>query len=56
MRRQIIPLSRHGEVLLCGTCMDARGMVPDEATPGGRRSSMDELTERTLAADKVLVF
>ena len=31
-------------------------MEPGEATPGARRSSMDELTQRTLAADKVLVF
>jgi len=45
-----------GEVLLCGTCMDARGMIEDEVTEGARRSSMSELTERTVEADQVLVF
>lgn len=50
------PLARKGEVLLCGTCMDARGMVADEVMNGGRRSSISELTERTAEADKVLVF
>ncbi|MCX6363372.1 MAG: DsrE family protein [Actinobacteria bacterium] len=56
LERMLKPFTRHGEVLLCSTRMDARGMEPDEATPGARRSSMDELTQRTLAADKVLVF
>lgn len=45
-----------GEVLLCGTCMDARGIGEHEIMPGTRRSTMDELTAATLAADKVLVF
>jgi len=47
---------RKGEVLLCGTCMDARGLTDDELAEGSRRSTMDELAERTLAADQVLVF
>lgn len=49
-------LKRGGEVLLCGSCMDARGLADEEIVEGSRRSSMDELTERTLATDKVLVF
>ncbi len=47
---------RKGEVLLCGTCMDARGISDKEVINGCRRSTMAELAERTLAADKVLVF
>jgi uncharacterized protein involved in oxidation of intracellular sulfur len=43
-------------ILLCGTCMDARGLAEDALTTGARRSSMDELSEATLKADKVLVF
>ena len=43
-------------VLVCGTCMDVRGLVADEFIAGARRSSMDELTELTVSADKVLVF
>ncbi len=45
-----------GSVLLCGTCMDARGMTEADVMDGARRSTMDELAAATLAADKVLVF
>lgn len=45
-----------GGVLLCGTCMDARGVTDDDVLEGARRSTMDELGAVTLAADKVLVF
>lgn len=43
-------LAGAGNVLLCGTCMDARGL--DEATllEGARRSTMDELAAATLDA------
>jgi uncharacterized protein involved in oxidation of intracellular sulfur len=43
-------------VLLCGTCMDARGLTEAELIEGSRRSTMDELAQATAAADKVLVF
>ena len=43
-------------LLLCGTCMDARGLVEADLIDGARRSSMDELAAETLAADKVLVL
>jgi uncharacterized protein involved in oxidation of intracellular sulfur len=42
---------RKGEVLLCGTCMDARGFSDADILEGARRSTMKELAERTLAAD-----
>jgi uncharacterized protein involved in oxidation of intracellular sulfur len=45
-----------GQVLLCGTCLDARGITPGEIMEGARRSTMDELAGETIAADKVLVF
>jgi uncharacterized protein involved in oxidation of intracellular sulfur len=41
---------------MCGTCMDARGLTQDEMMEGPMRSTMDELVQATLAADKVLVF
>jgi uncharacterized protein involved in oxidation of intracellular sulfur len=56
LERMLKPILRKGEVLLCGTCMDARGLTEDELMEGARRSSMVELTERTMAADKVLAF
>lgn len=49
-------LSVNGRVLACGTCMDARGLGQGEMMTGATRSTMDELAEATLAADKVLVF
>jgi uncharacterized protein involved in oxidation of intracellular sulfur len=45
-----------GQILLCGTCMDARGLADTEMMAGARRSNMAELATLTLAADKVLVF
>jgi uncharacterized protein involved in oxidation of intracellular sulfur len=45
-----------GDILLCGTCMDARGMIDADVMDGARRSTMSELAEATTAADKVLVF
>ncbi len=47
---------RKGEVLACGTCMDARGLVDNELLDGAVRSTMQVLSEHTLNADKVLVF
>jgi len=48
--------ARNGEILLCGTCMDARGIADSEIVEGSRRSTLDELTELTKSSDKVLVF
>lgn len=45
-----------GKVLLCGTCMDARGISEEEIVKDAQRSTMDELADVTIAADKVLVF
>ena len=48
---------RHGgEVGICGTCMDARGMAETEIADGTHRSTLAELAEWTAWADKVLVF
>ena len=49
-------LAGKGDVLLCGTCMDARGISEAEIVPAARRSTIDELAQATLAADTVLVF
>ncbi len=47
---------RGGVVLLCGTCMDARGLTDADLVEGARRSTMEELAEQTMEADRVLVF
>ena len=49
-------LAANGKLLLCGTCMDARGIGDAELIDGARRSTMDELAEATATADKVLIF
>ncbi len=56
LERMLKPVVRKGEVLLCGTCMDARAFTEEEVCEGARRSSMSELAERTAQADQVLVF
>jgi uncharacterized protein involved in oxidation of intracellular sulfur len=56
VERMLKRLAGKGRVLLCGTCMDARGLSDAEMMDGARRSTMDELAAATLEADKVLVF
>jgi len=45
-----------GQVLLCGTCMDARGLAEADLMEGAQRSTMDVLASATAEAEKVLVF
>jgi uncharacterized protein involved in oxidation of intracellular sulfur len=47
---------RCADVVLCGTCMDARGITDSELITGTRRGTMPQLAKLTLTADKVLVF
>ena len=49
-------LRSQGQIGVCGSCMDARGITNDELAEGCHRSSMEELTTWTLWAEKVLVF
>ena len=55
--RMLSVVTRHGgQIGCCGTCMDARGLTEDMLIELAERSTMDELADWTLAADKVLVF
>lgn len=56
MERMLKRVIAKGRVMLCGTCMDARGLLEDELLDNAGRSTMDELAQRTADADKVLVF
>ncbi|MDP1741711.1 MAG: DsrE family protein [Polaromonas sp.] len=49
-------VSHAGIIGVCGTCMDARGISVEDLIPGSHRSTLDELTQWTAWADKVLVF
>lgn len=55
--RMLTVVTRQGGLVeCCGTCMDARGITEEMLVEGAKRSTMDALTDATLAADKVLVF
>jgi len=41
---------------VCGSCIEARGMAEADLLEGVHRSSMEELTDWTIWADKVIVF
>lgn len=48
---------RHGgEIGVCGTCMDARGIADPELTDAARRSTLEELTNWVQWADRTLTF
>ncbi len=49
-------LAGKGHILLCGNCMDVRGLSEDEILDRARRSTMGELADGTMTADRVLVF
>jgi uncharacterized protein involved in oxidation of intracellular sulfur len=55
--RMIDTCARHdADIACCGTCMDARGITETMLTKGARRSTLDELANWTLSADKVITF
>jgi uncharacterized protein involved in oxidation of intracellular sulfur len=47
---------RGGEIGVCGTCMEARGIADADLVEGAQRGTLDQVTEWTAWADKVLVF
>lgn len=49
-------IRRKGELAVCGTCIDARGIADTDLVPGAIRGSMEILTAWTQWADKTLVF
>lgn len=44
------------EVGVCGTCMDARGITIEELMEGAVRSTLEQLTDWTIWADKIVTF
>jgi uncharacterized protein involved in oxidation of intracellular sulfur len=55
--RMLTSAAHHGtEIGLCGSCMDARGIAPEMLIPDAHRSSLDEVTDWTLWADKTITF
>lgn len=56
MQIMLAKVLRKGEVALCGTCMDARGMSETEFVEGAKRGTMAQLAEWTAQADRIVVF
>jgi len=55
--RMLQSVVRHGgEVGCCGTCMDARALPEAGLVEGARRSTLEEVTDWALWADKVVSF
>ncbi len=49
-------IKNRGEVKMCGTCLDARGIEQNIIVDGAARSNMSEFTNLTLESDKVISF
>ena len=47
---------RGGKVGCCGTCSDARALTDDTRVEGAHRSSMEELADWTLSAERIITF
>lgn len=56
IERMLHRVTSKGRLLLCGTCMDARGIDGSEIIDGAERSTMDALAEATGKSERVLVF
>ncbi len=55
--RMLQVVTQHrGEIGVCHNCMEARGLESADLVPGSRPSTLDELADWTLWADRVLVF
>lgn len=54
--RMVRRVTQKGRVLLCGTCMDARGIAETEVLDGVERSTMEALAQATVESDRVLTF
>jgi uncharacterized protein involved in oxidation of intracellular sulfur len=55
--KMIESAARHGaEVGCCSTCLDARGIPEGLLVRAARRSSLDQLADWTLWAERVLTF
>ena len=47
---------RGARIGVCKTCLEARGILDQHLVPAAKRSTLDDLTQWTEEADKVLVF
>jgi uncharacterized protein involved in oxidation of intracellular sulfur len=51
-----LAISKGSKVLLCGSCLEARGLKIVTLTDGVAESSMAELTSTIMESDRILTF
>ncbi len=56
VERMLKPLIRRGTVMVCRTCLEARGLKPAELTDGVRVVTLGEAAAAALEADKTMVY
>ena len=49
-------LSKHGQIKICGTCIEARGIDKLGLIDGAESSTMSQLAQWVVDSDKVLTF
>ena len=54
--RMLQPVLRRGLVMVCETCIAARGLTPGDLVDGCKPARLGELGMLVLGADKVLTF
>jgi uncharacterized protein involved in oxidation of intracellular sulfur len=56
LERMLKPILHRGSVMACRTCAEARGLTEEDLLDKVRTTTLGELAELTLEADRVLVF
>ena len=54
--RMLIGLLHRAQIGCCVTCLEARGIDEQVLVEGARRSMLEELSDWTLWADRILTF
>lgn len=56
MERMLRPLIQKGTVMVCSTCLAARGLSMSELMEGVHETRLGDLAELVLEAERVLVY
>jgi uncharacterized protein involved in oxidation of intracellular sulfur len=56
LERMLKPILRRGAVMACRTCMEARGLTESDLMEGVRKTTLGELAQLTLEAEKVMIY
>ena len=57
LEKMLTVANRKGiDVAVCGSCMDARGMSEEELHESSHKSTMDELADWSIWAEKIITY